>query len=130
MQMKYLVLFLIALPTVEISVLLVSGKTIGVWPTLILIIATGLIGAYLAKQQGLETLRQAQEQMRYGRLPGNALLDGVCILIGGTFLLTPGFVSDLFGLVLLLPQTRKIIKPVLLKIIRKMIDKKKITIIR
>ncbi|MDQ0220081.1 membrane protein FxsA [Peribacillus cavernae] len=128
--MRYLLLLLIVIPAVEIAVLLLSGRTIGVWPTLLLIISTGLIGAFLAKQQGLETLRKAQEQMRYGQLPGDALLDGICILIGGTFLLTPGFVSDLIGLVLLLPPTRKIIKPVLLKMIRNMIDKRKITIIR
>jgi UPF0716 protein FxsA len=130
MQMKYLLLFLIAMPAAEIAVLLLSGNTIGVWPTVLLIILTGIIGAYLAKQQGLETLRKAQEQMRYGQLPGDALLDGICILIGGTFLLTPGFVSDIIGLLLLLPPTRKIIKPLLLRMIRNMIDKKKITIIR
>ncbi|RFU65980.1 FxsA family protein [Peribacillus glennii] len=128
--MKYFLLILIALPTVEIAVLLFTGRTIGFWPTLALMISTGVIGAYLAKQQGLETLRKAQEQMRYGQVPGSALLDGICVLVGGTLLLTPGFVSDLFGLFLLLPPTRKIIKPLLLKLLRNMIDKGNITIIR
>ncbi|PLT32305.1 FxsA family protein [Bacillus sp. V5-8f] len=128
--MKYFLLLLIALPTVEISVLLLSGRTIGFWPTLALMIATGVIGTYLAKQQGLETLRKAQEQMRYGQVPGNALLDGICVLVGGTLLLTPGFVTDIFGLFLLLPPTRNIIKPMLLKWIRNRINKGNITIIR
>lgn len=128
--MKYFMLLLIALPAIEISVLLLTGKTIGFWPTLLLMISTGVIGAYLAKQQGLETLRKAQEQMRYGQVPGDALLDGICVLVGGTLLLTPGFVSDIMGLFLLLPPTRKIIKPILMKIIRNMIDKRNIKIIR
>lgn len=128
--MKYFMLLLIALPAIEISVLLLTGKTIGFWPTLLLMISTGVIGAYLAKQQGLETLRKAQEQMRYGQVPGDALLDGICVLVGGTLLLTPGFVSDIMGLFLLLPPTRKIIKPILMKIIRNIIDKRNIKIIR
>lgn len=128
--MRYFMLLLIALPAIEISVLLLTGKTIGFWPTLLLMISTGVIGAYLAKQQGYETLRKAQEQMRYGQVPGDALLDGICVLVGGTLLLTPGFVSDIMGLFLLLPPTRKIIKPILMKIIRNMIDKRNITIIR
>ncbi|CAH0346231.1 FxsA family protein [Bacillus sp. CECT 9360] len=128
--MKYFFLLIIAMPALEIAVLLLSGQTIGVWPTILLIILTGVIGTYLAKQQGLETIKKAQEQMRYGQLPGDALLDGICVLVGGTLLLTPGFVSDLLGLILLLPPTRKVIKPLILKMIKNMIDKKKITIIR
>ncbi|RFU67733.1 FxsA family protein [Bacillus sp. V59.32b] len=128
--MKYFFLLIIAMPALEIAVLLLSGQTIGVWPTILLIILTGVIGTYLAKQQGLETIKKAQEQMRYGQLPGDALLDGICVLVGGTLLLTPGFISDLLGLILLLPPTRKVIKPMILKMIKNMIDKRKITIIR
>lgn len=128
--MKYFFLLIIALPAVEIAVLLLSGQTIGVWPTILLIFLTGVIGSYLAKQQGLETIKKAQDQMSYGQLPGDALLDGICVLVGGTLLLTPGFVTDLIGLILLLPPTRKIIKPLMLKMIKNMIDKRKITIIR
>ncbi|WP_409302130.1 FxsA family protein [Peribacillus sp. SCS-155] len=128
--MRYMLLFLIVIPAIEIAVLIQSGRIIGAFPTVLMIIATGIIGAYLAKQQGLEVIRKAQEQMRYGQLPGDALLDGVCILIGGTLLLSPGFVTDLIGLVLLLPPTRRFIKPLLLKLIRNMMNKGRFTIIR
>ncbi|WP_419881903.1 FxsA family protein [Peribacillus sp. B-H-3] len=128
--MKLFILFLIAMPALEITLLLLSGKTIGVGFTLLLIIATGLIGAYLAKQQGLETIRKAREQMSRGQMPGNQVIDGICILIGGTFLLTPGFVSDILGLLLLLPPTRAIIKPLIVKWILNRMNKGKLTIIR
>jgi UPF0716 protein FxsA len=128
--MRYVLLFLIVMPALEIAVLLLSGRTIGVWTTVMLIISTGIIGTYLAKQQGLEVLRKVQEQMKYGQIPGDALIDGMCVLVGGTMLISPGFVTDLFGLILLLPPSRKIIKPIILRLIRNMINKGNIKIIR
>lgn len=114
----------------DIGLLLFSGKTIGVWPTLIFIILTGVIGAYLAKREGLQTIRRAQEQLRYGQIPGEAVLDGICILIGGTFLLTPGFITDLVGFLMLFPPTRKLFKFFMKNSFRKWIDKGKIKIIK
>lgn len=106
----------------EIGLLVLSGKTIGIWPTVILIILTGVVGAALAKKEGLETLLKAQEQMRHGKVPGTAILDGICILIGGIFLLTPGFISDTLGFLLLFPMTRKTFKPLILFFLKKMLD--------
>ncbi|WP_163101252.1 FxsA family protein [Peribacillus alkalitolerans] len=128
--MKYLLLFLIIVPAAEIAILLTAGNTIGVLPTILLIIATGIAGSYLAKQQGLEVIRQAQRQMQYGQMPGNTIIDGICILVGGVLLLTPGFISDSMGFILLLPPTRAMIRPVIVRIFRKMIDKGNIKIIR
>lgn len=128
--MKYFFLFLIIVPAAEIGLLLVSGQTIGVWPTISLIILTGFLGAYLAKQQGLETLRKTQEQLRMGRMPGDAVLDGVSIIIGGTLLLTPGFVTDALGIMLLAPPTRKYFKILIMKAFRKWIDRGNIKVIR
>lgn len=73
-------------------------------------VSTGFIGAWLAKNQGLKAFRDAQTQMSYGQLPGDSILDGICILVGGILLLTPGFITDLFGIVLLLPSTRVFFK--------------------
>jgi UPF0716 protein FxsA len=108
--MRLLLLLIIIVPAAEIGVLLASGQFIGFWPTVILIILSGVLGSYLAKKQGLATFYQLQRQLQTGQLPGDALLDGVCILVGGTFLLTPGFLSDLLGLLLLLPVTRVFFK--------------------
>ncbi|MDE3839884.1 membrane protein FxsA [Bacillus methanolicus] len=128
--MRYFLLFLIIVPALEIAFLLLSGKTIGVLPTIFLLIFTGVLGAYLAKRQGLETIRKAQEQLRYGQIPGDALLDGICILIGGTLLLTPGFITDMAGFLLLAPPTRKFFKMLLIKAFKRWIDKGNVTIIR
>jgi UPF0716 protein FxsA len=121
---------IIVIPALEIGVLILSGKTIGTIPTVLMIILTGVVGAWLAKKQGIETLRNAQQQMQYGQIPGSAIIDGLCILVGGLLLLTPGFITDTTGFLLLLPISRNKIKPILIKIIRKIIDRNQITIIR
>lgn len=128
--MRYLILLLIIIPAAEIGILLFSGRTLGIFPTILLIILTGIVGAYLAKQQGIQTIRNAQEQLRYGRVPGEALMDGICILIGGTLLLTPGFITDITGFLLLAPPTRVIFKPFLIKLFSNWINKGNIKIIR
>ncbi|MBM4762535.1 FxsA family protein [Bacillus sp. B15-48] len=128
--MRYLFLAIIIVPAVEIAILLWFGQLIGVLPTFLFILLTGLIGAYLAKQQGIVTIRKVQDNMERGIMPGDALLDGVCILIGGTLLLTPGFVTDIIGFLLLIPATRKHMKNWLAQFFRKRMDRRTITIIR
>lgn len=128
--MRYLLPLLIVIPACEIGVFLLAGKTIGIWTTIALIILTGVLGAYLAKKQGLEIVRKAQHDMQYGQVPGEAILEGICILIGGLFLLTPGFISDVFGFLLLIPQTRFLFMGPLKKWIRKWIEGRNVTIIR
>ncbi|MBT2648218.1 FxsA family protein [Peribacillus sp. RS7] len=128
--MKYFLLFIIAMPVVEIIVLLLSGNMIGFWPTLFLIVATGLIGAYLAKRQGMETWKKAQEQIRYGMMPGNEIIDGICIFIGAALLLSPGLISDIMGLILVFPPTRNLLKPIVIRFIMNRMNKGKVTIIR
>ncbi|MCC3356452.1 FxsA family protein [Bacillus sp. REN16] len=128
--MRVLLALIIIVPALEISVLIFSGKTIGVPLTFLLIILTGVLGAWLAKKQGIETIRRAQQQMDLGQVPGEAIMDGICILIGAILLLTPGYISDLTGLLLLLPVTRNSIKPVIANWIRRRIDKGNFTVIR
>ncbi|WP_299089567.1 FxsA family protein [uncultured Metabacillus sp.] len=128
--MRLLMLFIIVIPALEIGFLLLSGKTIGVIPTVLLIILTGVIGAWLAKKQGIEAIRKVQHQMQYGQIPSDAIIDGLCILVGGLLLLTPGFITDIAGFLLLFPLSRKKIKPFFITLIRKWIDRNRITIIR
>lgn len=129
-MMRYLFLMIIIIPAADIGVLLFSGKTIGVLPTLLFILLTGVLGAYLAKKEGLQTIRKAQEQLRYGQIPGESVLDGVCILIGGTLLITPGFITDILGFLMLFPPTRKPFKFLIKNTFRKWINKGNIKIIK
>ncbi|WP_316570942.1 FxsA family protein [Neobacillus sp. YIM B06451] len=126
----YFFLLVILVPAAEIGILLWSGKTIGVLPTVFFILLTGVLGTYLAKSQGLKVIRQAQQQMAYGQMPGEAILDGISVLVGGTLLLAPGFVTDLAGLFLLIPTTRKFFKRQLAASLRKWMNKGTIRIIR
>lgn len=128
--MRVLLALIIIVPALEISVLIFSGKTLGIPITLLLIVLTGVIGAWLAKKQGLETLRRAQQQMNYGQVPGEAIIDGICILIGAVLLLTPGYISDLTGFFLLIPATRNYIKPFIVNWIRRRMDRGNFTVIR
>ncbi|WP_368503574.1 FxsA family protein [Alkalihalophilus sp. As8PL] len=118
---RILLLLIIIVPALEIAVLILSGNTIGIWPTIALIILTGILGAWLAKKEGLQAIRVAQLQTSQGQVPSSVMLDGLCILIGGVVLLTPGFITDAIGFFLLIPQTRGIAKAFLLKIFNKMI---------
>jgi UPF0716 protein FxsA len=128
--MRYLFLLIIVIPTIDIGLLLLSGKTIGFWPTFAIILLTGVIGAYMAKREGMQTIKRAREQLQYGEIPGEAVLDGICIIIGGTLLITPGFVTDITGFLLLFPLTRKPFKYLLKTLWRRRIDKGNIKIIK
>ncbi|KMM37415.1 FxsA family protein [Guptibacillus hwajinpoensis] len=104
---RILLLFIIIVPALEIALLLLSGRTLGLLPTVLLIISTGVLGAWLARREGSEAIQKVNRQMQTGQMPGDAILDGLCILIGGVVLLTPGFITDAVGFLLLIPATRK-----------------------
>ncbi|MGF3103995.1 FxsA family protein [Rossellomorea aquimaris] len=128
--MRYILLLLIIVPALEIGLLVLSGQAFGLIPTVLLIITTGILGAYLAKKQGMETLRKAQQDMQYGQLPGDAIIDGLCILVGGVVLLTPGFITDAIGFLLLLPPTRKMFKPFIYKLFKRWVNNGNVIIYR
>jgi UPF0716 protein FxsA len=128
--MRYMLLLLIIIPALEIGLLVLSGQAIGLVPTVLLIITTGILGAYLAKKQGIETIRKAQRDMQYGQMPGEAIMDGVCILVGGVVLLTPGFITDALGFLLLLPATRRMFKPFFYRLFKRWINKGNVIIYR
>jgi UPF0716 protein FxsA len=108
-----LLLLLIVMPLVELWLLLRVGARIGAGNTFLLVIITGIIGASLARQQGLRAWRDAQQQSAQGKIPGAALADGVMILIAGVLLMTPGIITDGFGFLLLLPPFRAVVRRVL-----------------
>ena len=109
----YLLLLFTVVPAVELLLLIEVGTHIGAAPTLMIIVLTGVVGATLARIQGLAVLGKIQAQLNRGELPTEDMLHGVMILIGGLVLLTPGFLTDAFGFLLLFPLTRDIIKQVL-----------------
>ncbi|MDH3205769.1 MAG: FxsA family protein [Gemmatimonadota bacterium] len=102
-----LALFFIIVPVVELVLLIQLGQIVGLWPTLALVIFTGVTGAALARLEGLRVLFQFRSELASGRLPGQALLDGISVLVGGAFLLTPGILTDFAGFALLLPTSRR-----------------------
>lgn len=91
----------------ELAILILLGRAIDLLPTLAIIVVTGIVGAALAKRQGQKTLQQIQHQLNLGALPGDALIEGVLILISGAFLLTPGLITDTTGMLLLIPPIRR-----------------------
>lgn len=108
-----LVILFIVVPILELYVIIQVGQLIGVVPTLILLLADALLGSWLLKHEGRSAWRRFNEALAARRFPGKEVADGVLIIIGGTLLLTPGFVTDIFGLFLLLPPTRAIARRVL-----------------
>lgn len=126
--MRFLFLFFIVCPAIEIGIFLLSGKLIGIFPTVLLMILTGAIGAIVAKKQGVEVYYRVQRELQYGKMPGEAILDGLCIFTGGLLLMLPGFLSDLAGACLLIPFTRSWCKPLLFKWLRGISKNKRIII--
>lgn len=127
---RWLLLFILVVPALEVGVLVWAGNLVGPWWVILLIISTGILGAYLAKQQGMETLNNAREAVYRGMIPHDEIFDGICILIGAVVLLTPGFITDAIGFTLLFPTTRAPIKSVLKRTVRKMMDNGTITVFR
>ena len=104
--MAFLVALFIAVPLIEIAVMIQVGSWLGVLNTLALLILISVLGAWLVKRQGVGLLRRVQGELAAGRVPATALVDGALLLVAGTMLLLPGFVTDFFGLLLLLPPVR------------------------
>jgi UPF0716 protein FxsA len=102
-----LAVLFVLVPIVELLLLIRIGDWIGLWPTLALVVVTGVTGAALARAEGMRVLFAFQRELAQGRLPGRALQDAIAVLIGGAFLLTPGILTDLTGFALLFPPTRR-----------------------
>jgi UPF0716 protein FxsA len=96
----------VVVPLVEIAVLIQVGQWLGVLDTIGLLLLISLLGVWLVKRQGAGTIRRIREDLEYGRMPTDSLLDGGLLMTAGVLLLVPGFVTDFFGLLLLLPPVR------------------------
>lgn len=104
-----LVLLFILVPIVEIGLFIQVGGFLGVWTTILLVITTALIGASLVRSQGIATLLSVQSRLQEGELPAQQILEGVMLAVAGVLLLTPGFMTDALGMLVLLPKPRSII---------------------
>jgi UPF0716 protein FxsA len=113
--MFLLFLIFIVLPIAELYVIFKVGDSIGWAPTLAILVADSLLGAWLLRSQGRSVWQRFQTTMQAGRIPHREVLDGVLVIFGGAFLITPGFITDIFGIVLLLPPTRSLFRRFLVR---------------
>ncbi|RQD69104.1 MAG: FxsA family protein [Tindallia sp. MSAO_Bac2] len=109
MLFKLIILFT-TIPIIELMILLRINQYIGFGYTILLVFLTGVAGAFMAKQQGRGILKRIKGDMRQGRMPGDELVNGLCVLIGGALLLTPGIITDIAGFSLVIPATRQGLK--------------------
>jgi UPF0716 protein FxsA len=107
-----LALLFLVVPLLELFVIIQVGQAIGALNTVGILLLDSIVGGWLMKREGMAALRRFQAKVSNGQLPENELIDGFCILFGGALMLTPGFLSDLFGIALLLPPVRAVIRPI------------------
>ncbi len=106
-MLSRLVLLFVVTPLVELAILLYLASLIGILYTILIVVVTGVVGAFLARKQGLAVVSRIRSSTERGVLPGEDLLHGAMILAGGLLLLTPGLLTDVVGFLLLIPRTRK-----------------------
>ncbi len=106
MILSRLIVLFVLVPIVELYVLLEIGRVIGITLTIAIVIFTGIVGAYLVKNQGFNLLFSIKNQMSDGIIPTDSLIEGLLVLIGGIFLITPGLITDIVGFLLVIPQSR------------------------
>jgi len=115
--------FLIPLIAIsEIYLIIKVGGTIGLWPTVSIVMITGMTGVILLRQQGFQLLTQLNQKLSSGQSPATELIEGVALMIGGVMLITPGFLTDVSGFSLLLPWTRKLLVRKLAAVFEKQIQ--------
>src|ERR671910_1737635 len=110
-----LVALFIVVPIAELAIIIQVGQALGVWWTIALLIADSILGSLLMRSQGRAAWRRFNQALQGGRAPAREVADGVLIIFGGALLLTPGFLSDIAGLLFLLPPTRAVIRRVFLR---------------
>jgi UPF0716 protein FxsA len=103
----------LVVPILEVAVIIAVGRVIGAWPTVLLLLAESALGAWLVRREGGRTWDALREALRTGRMPSRQLTDAGLVLVGGTLLLTPGFVTDLVGFFFLVPVTRPLARRLL-----------------
>ena len=121
MLVKLLALFTIV-PLVELALLIPLGMEIGLWPTIGLVVGTALLGAVLAKLEGGRAIANIKKELSEGKLPADSILDGLAVLIAGVFLVTPGVLTDIVAIALLIPPVRAPIRAIAKKRFSKMLE--------
>ncbi|MCL5057548.1 MAG: FxsA family protein [Actinobacteria bacterium] len=111
-MLRLLGLFIL-IPVIEILILVKIGSRVGFWPAIALIVIPGVLGAAMAHSQGLSAVSEIKSDLSAGRLPGNRIIDGILILMGGLLLITPGIITDILGFSVLVPGVRKYYRRVL-----------------
>lgn len=112
-MLAVLALLFLVVPVVEIYLIVQVSAEIGFGSTLFVLIAVSIVGAWLVKYQGISVIRRVQRQLQQGSLPTDAVIDGGLVLLAGVLMLTPGFLTDAVGLILLVPPTRAVVRSVL-----------------
>lgn len=125
-----LFLAFVVVPLVEIAVIVAVGQALGVVDTIGLLILVSVVGAVVVKHQGLGTLRRVRAEMAAGRVPGHELVDGSLILVAGALLVTPGFVTDACGALLLVPPVRRGVRAVALRRLRRRLRREDVVVRR
>jgi UPF0716 protein FxsA len=110
-----LVILFIVVPIAELALLIQVGQAIGVWWTILLLVADALLGSWLLRTQSRAAWRRFNEALANGRIPHREVVDGVLVIFGGVLLLTPGFITDIFGLLFLFPPTRVLLRGLLVR---------------
>ena len=118
-----LALLFVLTPLVELAILVYLGTIIGALYTILIVVGTGILGAFMARNQGLAALSRIRDSVERGVIPSDEIFDGALILAGGLLLLTPGIITDIAGFALLVPQTRRIIGRWLRGLIRRRIQR-------
>jgi len=125
-----LFLLFVVTPFVELWLLLRVGAQIGSGMTIGLVILTGFIGANLARREGFKVMREFQHLSSQGVMPGEAMLDGLAVFLGGALLLTPGFITDVIGFLLLVPTSRALMKVAVFGWLRRKLEMRQVVINR
>jgi len=115
-----LVILFLTVPVMEMLILIQTGKVLGFWPTLGLLIVLGLLGIYLVKSQGFMVFQRIRHEIARGQIPTSSLLDGLLVLVSGILLITPGLLTDLIGLAILVPPVRRLLREKLKRLVLKM----------
>ena len=110
MPLHYLIALFIGLPIIELALLFELHGIAGFWPTVLLVLLTGIVGASLVRRQGISILMKIQQELSIGNIPAPQMIDGVMILMAGALLITPGLLTDVTGFLLLVPFVREKIR--------------------
>ena len=126
-MLALLFLLFVVVPLIELALLIQIGQLVGTLPTVALVVFTGMLGAYLARRQGLGVLAKVRSESAEGRLPAGQLVDGMLILIAGAVLMTPGVLTDLLGFFFLVPAGRALVKAYLARRFQRAVDRGDVT---